>query len=59
MVRREIQPGDLVLTMGAGDVWKVGDALLRADARRSKGAGKKSKKRGKRKAARRPVRVRR
>lgn len=24
-----IQPGDMVLTMGAGDIWKVGDALLR------------------------------
>ncbi|HEX4824645.1 MAG TPA: UDP-N-acetylmuramate--L-alanine ligase [Candidatus Polarisedimenticolaceae bacterium] len=28
IVRAAIQPGDLVLTLGAGDVWKVGDALL-------------------------------
>jgi UDP-N-acetylmuramate--alanine ligase len=23
-----VQPGDLVVTMGAGDVWRAGDALL-------------------------------
>jgi len=29
-----VQPGDLVLTMGAGDIWKVGEELLRMlDAR--------------------------
>jgi UDP-N-acetylmuramate--alanine ligase len=28
-LRETIQPGDLVLTLGAGDVWKVGEALLR------------------------------
>jgi UDP-N-acetylmuramate--alanine ligase len=24
----EAQPGDLVLTLGAGDVWKLGDDVL-------------------------------
>jgi UDP-N-acetylmuramate--alanine ligase len=27
-VAREARPGDLVLTLGAGDVWKLGDRLL-------------------------------
>jgi len=27
-VAREARPGDLVLTLGAGDVWKLGDQLL-------------------------------
>ena len=27
-LRKRIQPGDLVLTLGAGDVWKAGQALL-------------------------------
>jgi UDP-N-acetylmuramate--alanine ligase len=27
-LKRIIKPGDLVLTLGAGDVWKVGTALL-------------------------------
>ncbi len=31
-LRRMLQPGDIVLTLGAGDVWKVGEALL-ADLR--------------------------
>ena len=26
---RELKPGDVVLTLGAGDVWKIGDDLLR------------------------------
>ena len=42
LVRASVQPGDLVLTLGAGDVWKVGDALLAeaalATPRRRKGA---------------------
>jgi len=25
----ELQPGDMVITMGAGDIWKVGEELLR------------------------------
>jgi UDP-N-acetylmuramate--alanine ligase len=24
-----VRPGDLVLTLGAGDVWKAGDGLLK------------------------------
>jgi UDP-N-acetylmuramate--alanine ligase len=32
-LRTMIQPGDIVLTLGAGDVWKVGELLLRADRR--------------------------
>jgi len=40
-----LQPGDIVLTLGAGDVWKIGDSLVRS-ARRSRAAaaGKKRKK---------------
>ena len=25
-----LQPGDILLTLGAGDVWKIGDALVRS-----------------------------
>jgi UDP-N-acetylmuramate--alanine ligase len=28
-VREEMRPGDVVLTLGAGDVWKVGEELVR------------------------------
>ncbi|MGP0576529.1 UDP-N-acetylmuramate--L-alanine ligase [Paenibacillus peoriae] len=28
-LKDQLQPGDLVLTMGAGDIWKAGDALAR------------------------------
>jgi UDP-N-acetylmuramate--alanine ligase len=31
-LRPSIVPGDVVLTLGAGDVWKVGDALLQSGA---------------------------
>ena len=27
-VSQELKPGDLVLTLGAGDIWKSGPALL-------------------------------
>jgi UDP-N-acetylmuramate--alanine ligase len=27
-LERRVRPGDLVLTIGAGDVWKIGDALV-------------------------------
>lgn len=30
LLSRETRPGDLVLTMGAGDVWKIADELVRA-----------------------------
>ncbi len=33
------QPGDLVITMGAGDVWRVGDELLARLRRRRNGDG--------------------
>ena len=39
-LRRLIQPGDIVLTLGAGDVWKVGDALIRAAAGRTGPGGR-------------------
>ena len=26
---RDLRPGDVVLTLGAGDVWKIGEDLLR------------------------------
>jgi UDP-N-acetylmuramate--alanine ligase len=28
-VRQHAKPGDLVITMGAGDIYKVGEALLK------------------------------
>ena len=37
-LRAAIAPGDVVLTLGAGDVWKVGDALLRSPASRRRRA---------------------
>jgi UDP-N-acetylmuramate--alanine ligase len=30
-LRDRIQPGDVVLTLGAGDVWRVGEALVKSD----------------------------
>ncbi len=33
-LKKRIRSGDLVLTLGAGDVWKVGESLLRSAARR-------------------------
>ncbi len=30
MLLDDLQEGDLLITMGAGDVWKVGDAVLSA-----------------------------
>jgi UDP-N-acetylmuramate-alanine ligase len=35
----EARPGDTVLTLGAGDVWKLGDDVLRGLARREVPAG--------------------
>jgi UDP-N-acetylmuramate--alanine ligase len=35
----EVEEGDLVLTMGAGNVWQVADALLRCLSRTRSGAG--------------------
>ncbi len=32
ILREIVRPGDLVITLGAGDVWKVGDAFIRAGA---------------------------
>ena len=31
LVSEAIRPGDIVITLGAGDVWKVGDALVRSE----------------------------
>jgi UDP-N-acetylmuramate--alanine ligase len=38
-----VRPGDVVLTLGAGDVWKVAEALVRSDAAKNgnRGAGRK------------------
>jgi UDP-N-acetylmuramate--alanine ligase len=38
LLRRVIQPGDIVLTLGAGDVWKVGEELIRSAAGGGDGA---------------------
>ncbi len=32
LLRETIRPGDIVVTLGAGDVWKVGQELIRSDA---------------------------
>jgi UDP-N-acetylmuramate--alanine ligase len=37
LLRDEIREGDIVITLGAGDVWKVGEALVRsASSRRAR-----------------------
>jgi UDP-N-acetylmuramate-alanine ligase len=28
LVQATLRPGDLLLTMGAGDIWQVGEAIL-------------------------------
>ena len=33
MLKQLLQPGDILLTLGAGDVWKIGDALVRKQGR--------------------------
>jgi UDP-N-acetylmuramate-alanine ligase len=30
-VKQLLRPGDLLITLGAGDVWKVGDGFLKPD----------------------------
>jgi UDP-N-acetylmuramate--alanine ligase len=41
MLRDELREGDIVITLGAGDVWRVGEALVRAaSGRRGKGTGR-------------------
>jgi UDP-N-acetylmuramate--alanine ligase len=37
-LRRTIRPGDIVLTFGAGDVWKIGAALVGSERGRKRGA---------------------
>ncbi len=39
-LRNMIRSGDIVLTFGAGDVWKVGEELVASGARRSDGWGR-------------------
>jgi len=33
-LRKTVRKGDIVVTLGAGDVWKIGEALIRADTPR-------------------------
>jgi UDP-N-acetylmuramate--alanine ligase len=37
-LREVVQPGDMVITLGAGNVWQVGEELL-ASLLREQGAG--------------------
>jgi len=34
LARRALREGDILLTLGAGDIWKIGELLARADAKR-------------------------
>ncbi len=34
MLRKVLKPGDIVLTLGAGDIWKLGDSLVRSAPRK-------------------------
>jgi UDP-N-acetylmuramate--alanine ligase len=36
VLRELLQPGDIVVTLGAGDVWKLGDELVRSAKPRRK-----------------------
>ena len=38
-----VRPGDLVLTLGAGNVWKVAEALVEWDAARDKGGSRRKR----------------
>jgi UDP-N-acetylmuramate--alanine ligase len=38
ILSREVRPGDAVLTLGAGDVWRVGEAWLAGDGTAAAGA---------------------
>jgi UDP-N-acetylmuramate--alanine ligase len=43
-----LNPGDMVLTLGAGDIWKVGEALVRRLPQREEGPQQKNVRRGRR-----------
>jgi UDP-N-acetylmuramate--alanine ligase len=36
LARQSLRDGDILLTLGAGDIWKVGDSMVRAAARGAK-----------------------
>jgi UDP-N-acetylmuramate--alanine ligase len=36
LLREVLQPGDILVTLGAGDVWKIGDELVRSAKPRPK-----------------------
>ncbi len=40
VLRRLVRPGDVVVTLGAGDVWKVGDRLVKSEGRRRARGGR-------------------
>jgi len=39
VLRRELAPGDVLITMGAGDVWKLGQRLLQSSGSQGEAAG--------------------
>ena len=43
LLRGAVRQGDIVLTLGAGDIWKVGDAFVRAAAKEAAASGRRRK----------------
>ena len=39
MLAARLEPGDLLITLGAGDVWKVGERILAAGSEKASGSG--------------------
>ena len=40
LLRQVVREGDIVLTLGAGDIWKLGEQLVRANGKRRRGGRK-------------------
>jgi UDP-N-acetylmuramate--alanine ligase len=51
ILAKDVRPGDLVVTLGAGDVWKVGEALLALDRKAPRRTGRRVARPGARRRA--------